>query len=285
MLEPIASEALLLHRAVTLLGLAALTGTSAVAAQGTPDSLTITYGQTVDGKLTPDDPKLQDGSFYRRYQFVGRVGDALTVWLNSSDFNANLLLADASDSLLVADDNAGGSCNAHIQTALPKTGVYTLFVNSAEPGEVGQYYLTLERGTLPPERQEPCTGWSGLEGAVSIGDSATATMTSTDRQLPNDSTYYQVWQLWNPGGVPFTVDVTAPFDGALVLVRGMTEVLTFDDDSGPGCNPRIAYAPENERPLRIIVDSRNKELGEYQLKVSNVLLPAVDQPPCLPNAN
>jgi hypothetical protein len=275
----------LLQRGLALLGLATAAAGAAgtVAAQDSPDSLTISYGQTAEGKLTTDNLTLQDGSLFQKYEFVGRVGDAVTIWLNSSDFNATLLLADSKDSVLVTDDNTGGACNAHIQTALPTTGVYSLFVTTAEAGELGQYYLTLQRGTYPPERPDPCVGWTGLSGSITVGDTVSGALTPMDRQLPNDSTYYQVWQLWNPTAQPFTVEVSAPFDGALILVRGLTEVVAFDDDGGPGCNPRIPYVPDDDRPLRIIVDSRNRQLGEFQLTVAKVLHPTVDEPPCVPS--
>lgn len=271
----------MLQRSLTLLGLATVAVAGTAAAQS--DTLTIRYGQTLDGELTADDPTLQDGSFFKSYQFVGRVGDAVTIWLNSTDFDATLLLTNTHDSVLVTDNNTGGACNAHIQTALPGTGAYSLYVTTAEAGELGQYYLTLQRGTYPPERQDPCVGWSGLTGTISVGDSVSGALTPIDHVLPNDSTYYQVWQLWNPTAQPFTVEVSAPFDGALILVRGMTEVVAFDDDGGPGCNPRIPWVPDDRRPLRIIVDSRNRQLGEFELRVSNVLLPTVDQPPCVPS--
>ena len=89
----------MLQRSLTLLGLATVVVAGTASAQA--DSLTITYGQTQDGELTSDDPTLQDGSFFKKYQFVGRVGDAVTVWLNSTDFNATLLFANSHDSVLV----------------------------------------------------------------------------------------------------------------------------------------------------------------------------------------
>jgi hypothetical protein len=269
---------------VTPLTLVSLVAAGTAAAQEEPLITPIAYGDAVSGELTQDSPMLQDGSYFVVYGFEGEVGDEITVWLNSQDFNANALLTDAADSLVAADDNAGGACNAHVSTALPATGRYHIYANSAEPGELGEFHLTLHEGVYPPEGQTACTGWVGLAGMIAVGDSATSLLGPDDRVLPNDSTaFYEVWQLSNPEGTPFTVDLSAPFDGAMILVRGLREVVTLDDDGGGGCNPRIAHVPEDRRAMRVVVTSREAfRGGEYQIHLRGVLLPAVNQPPCRP---
>lgn len=272
------------QRLVTSLTLIPLVFAGTAVAQEEPTVTPIAYGETVAGELRPDNPQLQDSSYFDVYEFSGQVGEEVTIWLNSQDFNASLLLADEADSVLATDDNAGGGCNAHLVAALPATGRYHVFANSAERGELGAFYLTLQRGSYPPEAQIPCAGWTGLAGAVAVGDSATGVIGTDDRALPNDSTaFYEVWQIVNPSHAPFTVDVSAPFDGAMVLVRGLREVVTIDDDGGYGCNPRIAHVPEDRRSVRVVVFSRSGlQGGEYRITVSEVLLPVLDQPPCQP---
>jgi hypothetical protein len=241
----------------------------------------IRFGETVSGYVTSDDFTLQDNSRYERFGFMGDAGDEVTLLLTSADFNANMLLSDSSDAILANNDNGGGECNAHINATLPETGFYIVYVNTTLPGEVGQFQLTLMRGTHPPQSETGCMGFVDHAGILGIGDTVAGALAADDRLL-SDSSYFQVWLLDNPASVPFTVDMeTSAFDGVMLLIRGLREVVTLDDDGAGGCNPRLTNMPQDQHPYRLVVFSRGKmRVGDYTLRATEGVSPLVDQPAC-----
>ena len=108
----------------------------------------ITVGQTVNGQLSAGDCVLNDGSFADLYSFSGTTGQQIAISLNSSAFNAYLLLANPSGTVIVQNDDGGGGTNARIPAGsgfftLPATGTYTIYANSLTAGQTGSYALTL----------------------------------------------------------------------------------------------------------------------------------------------
>lgn len=239
----------------------------------------VTYGETVTDVLGSADNVFSDGSFFKPYVLVGSAGDEISLFLSSNDFDSALLLfkEDSAETLIASDANSGGSCDAYLTTTLPDSGTYAVVVNAAEAGERGQFQLTVLQGTHPPMSDAPCQGYSGTVASVTVGDSLSGALGAGDRMM-RDSTLFQVVLLDNPAGEPFTADlVSADFDAALILVRGLREIVTYDDDSGPGgCNSRIPFGPEDTRPYRLVVMSRSKARGgSYVLRVSPGLSPLI----------
>src|SRR5258706_13747062 len=97
----------------------------------------IRVGQTVTGRLTTTDQQFQDGSRYKMYAFVGNKGDTVAVNLMSDDFDANIVLADASGDRLANNDDGGGNCHALGTYVLPQAADYRGYAHSDAPGELG----------------------------------------------------------------------------------------------------------------------------------------------------
>src|SRR5258707_14284202 len=103
----------------------------------------IRVGQTVTGRLTTTDQQFSDGSRYKMYAFVGNKGDTVAVDLMSDDFDANIVVADASGNALARNDDSGENCNARLTYVLPQAANYRVYANSTAPAELGEYRLAL----------------------------------------------------------------------------------------------------------------------------------------------
>ena len=109
----------------------------------------ITIGGTANGALATTDCRLPaDGSFLDAYTFSGTQGQQVAATLTSTSFDAFLLLLAPNGAALASDDNSAGGTNARIPGAtgfftLPTTGTYTIYANSAQPSQTGNYTLAL----------------------------------------------------------------------------------------------------------------------------------------------
>jgi len=116
-----------------------------------PSPSSIIIGQTINGSLQSGDCTYTDGSYYDAYTFNGTSGQQIYITLNSTQFNAYLLLyqgAYPGGTFRVGDDNGGGGTNARIPASsgyytLPATATYTILANSLAANEVGNYTLFL----------------------------------------------------------------------------------------------------------------------------------------------
>jgi len=269
------------HRSLRISFGVLIAASSALTAQDAPTVEPIAIGEAVTGYLTSASDILQDSSYFQPYTFEGRAGGAVTISLRSADFNANLLVADAMDRVIGNDDNSDGDCNAHLSLTLPYSGSFVIFVNAVDRGEVGQYELFLRDGTHAPTGSAGCQGFFPVTGTIGIGEPLRGTLTSGDRLL-SDSSLFQVYLVRNEEGVPFTIDlVSETFDPALLLVRGLREPVTHDDDSGGNCNARLGYTPPDDRIYRVLVLSRSAGRGgDFEVRVTEGIVPPTAQPAC-----
>src|SRR4029077_4942457 len=110
---------------------------------------TIRVGQTIRELRVLTNQKFPDASRYKRYGFLVIKGDTLTFDLTSDDFDANLVVADASGNRLGFNDDGGGQCNARLQFVPPATANYRIYANSSSQAELGEFRLSLARGRAP----------------------------------------------------------------------------------------------------------------------------------------
>lgn len=247
--------------------LTALVSASTLSAQ-----IPIRVGQTLTGKLSQTDQSFSDGSHYKLYAFVGNKGDTVAVDLSSDDFDANLLVADASGNTLTRNDDSGEKCNARLTFVPPATGNFRIYANSSAQAELGEYKITLARGRARAAADTVCRGFGRVTGLIEVGQTVTGTLTSDDPEFPGDSTYYQRWILPVRTNQAFTVDlVSDDFDAYVMLTRGRGEKLVENDDGGGGCNARLVYTATDDHPLRVVVNTASRprrQTGKFTLKVS-----------------
>lgn len=136
----------------------------------------ISFGQTIAGQLSADDCTLNDGSYADLYEFSGVAGQQIAISLNSSNFDAFLLLRRGVNEVNVAaDDDGGGGSNSRIPPtgffSLPATGRYIIFANSFSAGQTGNYTLTLTASTACVYALTPTVasfGAAGGTGSVAV---------------------------------------------------------------------------------------------------------------------
>jgi len=231
----------------------------------------IRLGQTVTGRLTTTDQQFSDGSRYKMYAFVGNKGDTVAVNLMSDDFDANIVLADASGNRLARNDDSGENCNARLTYVLPQAANYRVYANSSAAAELGEFRLSLARGKAATPADSVCRGFGRVAGLIQVGQTVTGNLSSNDPELPGDSTYYQRWILPVTANQAFTVDLeSADFDAYIILTRGRGEKIVENDDGGGGCNARLVYTASDDHPLRIVVNTASKhQTGRFTLRVAD----------------
>jgi hypothetical protein len=230
----------------------------------------IGFGRSATGRLTPDAPQFADGSHYRTFPFAGRAGDTVTAELESTDFDANLILTDALGNRIAANDDGGEHCNARLTHVLPQDGRYRLYANSSATAELGAFRLALRRGGSVAPADTICRGFGRVMGMIQVGQTVEGTLTSDDVMFSSDSTYFQRWVIPVTPGQPFTVDLTSDdFDAYVLLTWGGGDKVLENDDGGGACNARLVYTPADDRPLRILANTARKHAtGRYVLRVT-----------------
>ena len=110
-----------------LMAAAVLTGVATIAHQAA-------IAQTIvqqQGTLAP----MED-----TYTFEGEAGDAMTIELQSEDFDTILLLKGPDGEVLTSNDDYGGTLNSTIVLTLPESGTYSA-VASSFSGQGGNYQI------------------------------------------------------------------------------------------------------------------------------------------------
>ena len=233
---------------------------------------TLRVGQTVRDSLVKADAKFPDGSHYKLYGFLGTKGDTVNIDLTSDDFDANLVLADASGNRLALNDDGGENCNARLTFVPPSTGNYRVYANSSSQAELGDYRLSVAHGHAAAASDSVCRGFGRVAGMIDVGQTIAGTLTSDDPQLSSDSTYFERWILPVKVNQAFTIDlISDDFDAYLLLTRSRGDKIVDNDDGGGGCNARVVYTATDRRPLRIVVNTASqpkRQTGRFTLRVT-----------------
>lgn len=101
--------------------------------------------RTESGALTTDDRKLQTGEYCDYYDFDAKAGEVWVIDLQSKDYNTYLFgRANDDNEFRVDNDDAFSDMHrSQVVMTIPKDGRYFVGVTSAQPGESGQYTLTM----------------------------------------------------------------------------------------------------------------------------------------------
>jgi Bacterial pre-peptidase C-terminal domain len=105
--------------------------------------------------ITSADPAASDGSRYDVWTFSGNAGDAITIDMRTTAFDAYLILLDPNDvPVAVNDDVSAGTTDARISFTLAATGTWSVIANSLAPGGSGDYALSIScPGGAPAPRR------------------------------------------------------------------------------------------------------------------------------------
>jgi serine protease Do len=97
------------------------------------------------GSLQSSDNVLpSDGSLFDAYEFSGRAGQTVEIRLTSSEFDTYLILVDESGAPIEQNDDASNTTtNSFLRVTLPRTGRYSVYVNSFDASGRGNYNLVI----------------------------------------------------------------------------------------------------------------------------------------------
>lgn len=115
------------------------------------------YGATVNASVATTDVQTSAGTYLKPYWFTAAANDNIDVRLNSTAFDAFLILqANEGGVPIASDDNSGGGSNSRIQRRLGTAGTYLLVVTPYEPNRTGAFTLQPNRvASLTDEVETP----------------------------------------------------------------------------------------------------------------------------------
>ncbi len=110
---------------------------------------------TAAGAITSADLAASDGSRYDVWTFSAKAGDAVTVDMRATAFDAYLILLDPNDVPVAEnDDVSAGTTDARIGFTLTATGTWSVIANSLAAGGSGDYALSIAcSGGAPAPRR------------------------------------------------------------------------------------------------------------------------------------
>lgn len=136
------------------------------------------------GALAQAEPFLEESGTIvpaeHSYTFEGTAGQAITITLESDEFDSVVSLNDAAGSEIAFNDDFGGTLNSTIFVTLPEDGVYTVIARSFS-GEGGDYQLVVRLST-PFE-----TTYNEAQGLGQQGDFEAAIARFTDAIALDDT--------------------------------------------------------------------------------------------------
>lgn len=106
---------------------------------------TLVLGNEVIGSLASGDDTISSGEFTDTYRFDGSRGQRVTFDMVSSEFDTYLSLLFPGGGQEENDDRAGGEggTDSRLTVTLPEDGIYQLVATSYQPGESGNYAISM----------------------------------------------------------------------------------------------------------------------------------------------
>ena len=116
----------------------------ALAPVGSAQSGEIRLGEKVRGHLSKEDKLLDDGSYYRLYEFRAQRGQNLTIELRSTGFDPYLTLIDEWGTEIMSTHDVSENHVAKIEITAIYPGKYLLRINSVRKTETGSFTLLVK---------------------------------------------------------------------------------------------------------------------------------------------
>lgn len=254
----------------------------------------IQVGQTVNGQLTTNDPLLtSDSSYYQRWILPLEANQAVTVDLESDDFDAYLILTKGRGEKLAENDDGGGGCNARLVWTAQDDHPVRVVVNTARKLQTGKFIVRVTEGMspvepkgtcrfrtaaaaaapssapAPPSAPAPSAAPAGGMRPIRVGQTVTGELTASD-SLYADTTYYQFWQFTAPRDTAITIDLASDDFDPVLIIRGLDSSVV-NDDGGPGCASRVSMAFPGTGPYTILVNTTSdpyRQAGRFTLSIT-----------------
>ena len=245
-----------------LLGLAATLALLAIGAGDARAQSRISVGGEAAGRLQDGDQQLDSGEYVDVWTFQGRAGQQVTISMSSTEIDAYLMLRGPGGLSEWNDDRATGETNARLTVRLPADGQYRISATTYEPGENGEYLLSVVEGAGPASGQEGggdlTLGQTGA-GRLALGDDRLDAGEFTDR-----------WTFRGTPGETYVVRLNSGAFDPYLMIRGTDLEADNDDEPGRGSvNSRVEFVMPSDGEVRIYATSyQADETGDYSLLLS-----------------
>ncbi len=143
----------------------------------------IDFGETVNGTLDDNDCLRPGGAFQESWELVLANDTTARIDLESSAFDAFLVLKDSDGTILATNDDGGVGVNSRIDFALT-AGTYEIVASSFAAGRTGAYQLTVD---VPPPATAAAVGTGGTRAPRPKVNPASDTTTEMVRRLSMES--------------------------------------------------------------------------------------------------
>jgi hypothetical protein len=195
----------------------------------------IALGQTLNGTIGPEDPKLaSDNSSYEVYSVQVPAGQRVTARLSSSAFQPVLGIgARVDDNCENCTTNIGETTRpAVVSRTMPNGGTLQLRVNTMNEGDTGAFTLAVSAVVPPVLSAQP----------IVYGQSKTGALTTSDATSGDNDTLTDAYALRLGAGQQVQIDLSSSaFDPKLELYAPGNRKVAEDDDGGPGNSARIRF--------------------------------------------
>jgi S1-C subfamily serine protease len=224
-------------------------------------------GVAIAGILGSADETLSDGSFFKVFQFAGRTGQRVSISMTSTEIDPYLVLFDPRGNKIAEDDDSGGSDNARISANLPANGTYTLYANSYEVGDSGNFTLTARAsGSGNPTATPPSLVRVGmiLQRNGTLGEGSNI--------LARDGSLFETFSFTGKAGQVVQITLSSgEFHPYLVLFAPDRKILKEDNGLPSGKNAAITLKLPATGTYRVVANAYDKTgRGAYTLTVRGV---------------
>lgn len=227
-----------------------------------PEPVALGFGQTLEGEITPSDPRDERNRGFDAYVLNGAQGRRVQIIMRSGDFDSYLRIGRAGEEFVTLaddDDGLGEGVDSRLTFSLPEDGDYVVRASPLSADGKGLY--SIELADLGPEPEA---------GSILVGETARGTLSETDA-MDAQGVSFDAYRIHLKTGDKVRITmVSNAFDAFVEVGRDEDdfEILASDDDGLSDTHARLDWTAEQDgwHVIRARSYSRG-ETGEYALTV------------------
>jgi len=229
---------------------------------------TLTAGETIQGTLSMNDPRLSDETSVDLYRFSGHEGMSVQLSLRSDAFDTYLFLYDSERQVIESSDDEGGGTDSWMSVVLPEDGWYYVVANSYEPAS-GPYTLLIEASTSGTASKPGIPSEEPVGAELVLGLPIVAELERSD-PVASDGSFFDTYSIELRDDNVYTLSLTSNrFDAFLWVYDPLGALIAASDDVG-GSDARMLLFPPITGMYRIEASSFSpRETGEYTLTATS----------------
>lgn len=216
------------------------------------------------GALASGDETLSSGEYADVYRIQATPGQQLVATVSSSDFDTYLMVIGPDSDRKENDDLAGRPGESEVEMTLAESGEYRVVVTSYEPGETGNYSLSISQGATAQSAQA-----SRDVTELSIGSRASGRLQEGDGTLSGGE-YRDMYVFEGTAGQTVSVAMRSQsFDTYVGLITPSGEQVDNDDWEGDTRLSRVDHVLAETGRYRVMATSYQAgEQGDYEVEVT-----------------